>query len=116
MAAMPVIPERAALVEVLLAEMAATAATAATAGRLMEATRLVALGDRALTAARRPEAMAATEGVAAVVAGAGEGGGDTRTGARAAKAGHLGLGAAAATPRARHAGAGAGGGARGAPP
>src|SRR5262249_56824054 len=82
MAAMPVIPERAALVEVLLAEMAATAATAATAGRLMEATRLVALGDRALTAARRPEAMAATEGGAGMGGGGGKGGGAPPTAGR----------------------------------
>src|SRR5438105_3657365 len=41
--ALPVIPERAALVATLLADRAVTAVTAATVGRLMAATRLVAL-------------------------------------------------------------------------
>src|SRR5438552_14694947 len=43
MAAMPVIPERAALAATLLADLAALAATAATVGRLMAAARLVAM-------------------------------------------------------------------------
>src|SRR5438552_4053059 len=43
MAAMPVIPERAALAAALLAVRAATAVTAATVGRLMAASRLVAM-------------------------------------------------------------------------
>src|SRR5438105_4238983 len=43
MAALPVLPERAALVATLLADRAVTAVTAATVGRLMAATRLVAL-------------------------------------------------------------------------
>src|SRR5438552_3161748 len=41
--ALPVIPEPAALVATLLADRAVTAVTAATVGRLMAATRLVAL-------------------------------------------------------------------------
>src|SRR5438477_4131013 len=43
MAARPVIPERAALVATLLADRAAMAATAATVGRLMAASRFVAM-------------------------------------------------------------------------
>src|SRR5436853_6840826 len=43
MAAIPVLPERAALAATLLADLAALAVTAALAGRLMAATRLVAM-------------------------------------------------------------------------
>ena len=72
------IPERAALVATLLADLAALAATAATVGRLMAAARLVAMAvlefclvmaaRRALTAARRSEEMVASEDLAAMVA------------------------------------------------
>src|SRR5437899_9308115 len=43
LAALPVIPERAALAATLLADRAALAVTAATVGRLMAAARLVAM-------------------------------------------------------------------------
>src|SRR5438132_9798160 len=90
MAALPVIPERAALVATLLADLAALAATAATVGRLMAAARLVAMAVpefclvmaalRAVTAARRSEEMAAAEKLAAEVLAAtvGSGGADVR--------------------------------------
>src|SRR6266446_5116447 len=50
LAARPVIPERAALVAALLADLAALPVTAATVGRLMAAARLVAMAVRAITA------------------------------------------------------------------
>src|SRR5437016_2511296 len=53
--------ERAALGATLLADRAGTAVTAATVGRLMAAARLVAMARRAVTAARRPAEMAASE-------------------------------------------------------
>ena len=71
------VPERAALVATLLREMAALAATAATVGRLMAASRLVAMAvlefclvmaaRRAAMAARRSEDLAAPEEMAALV-------------------------------------------------
>src|SRR5437763_12155005 len=74
MAAMPVIPERAALVATLLADRPALAVTAALAGRLMAALRLVAMAVlEAGTAARRLGEMVASEGMAAMVAAAASG-------------------------------------------
>src|SRR5437660_85167 len=65
---MPVLPERAALVATVLADRAAVAVTAATAGPRMAAARLVAMETRAAgTAARRPEELAAAEGMARLV-------------------------------------------------
>jgi len=65
----PVIPERAALVATLLADLAALAVTAATVGRLMAAARLVAMAaTAAVTAARRSAEMVASEDLAAMVA------------------------------------------------
>src|SRR5438552_2305181 len=62
MAARPVIPERAALVATLLADLAAPAVTAATVGRLMAAARLVAMAVlEAVTAEMRSEEMVASE-------------------------------------------------------
>src|SRR5207253_341292 len=69
LAAMPVLPERAALVATLLADLAALAVTAATVGRLMAAARLVAMAaTAAVTAARRSAEMVASEDLAAMVA------------------------------------------------
>ena len=69
MAALPVIPERAALVATLLTDLAALAVTAAMVGRLMAAARLVATAVlEAVTAARRPAEMAASDYLAALVA------------------------------------------------
>src|SRR5439155_726728 len=72
------VPELAALAATLLADLAALAVTAATAGRLMAASRLVAMAalefwlvmaaTPAATAARRAEDMAGPEELAAVVA------------------------------------------------
>ena len=77
LAALPVIPERAALVATLLADRAALAVTAATVVTLMAAARLVAMAvlefclvmaaRRAVTAARRSEEMVASEDLAAMV-------------------------------------------------
>src|SRR5437660_1731390 len=71
LAAMRLLPERAALAATLLADLAALAVTAATVGRLMAAARLVAMAAtefclvmaarRAATAARRSEEMVASE-------------------------------------------------------
>ena len=62
------IPERAALAATRLADLAVTAATAATVGRLMEATRLVAMAVlEADLAARLLEDLVAPEDLAAVM-------------------------------------------------
>ena len=62
------LPELAALAATLLADLAALAATAATVGRLMEATRLVAMAVlEADLAARRLEDLVAPEELAALV-------------------------------------------------
>ena len=69
LAAMPVLPERAALVATLLADLAALAVTAATVGRLMAAARLVAMAVlEAVTAEMRSEEMVSSEEMAAMVA------------------------------------------------
>src|SRR5438132_562265 len=69
MAALPVLPERAALVATLLADRAALAVTAATVGQLMAAARLVAMAVlEAALAEMRPEEMVASEEMAALVA------------------------------------------------
>ena len=62
------LPERAALVAALLRDLAPLAATAATVGRLMEATRLVAMAVlEADLAARLLEDLVAPEDLAAVM-------------------------------------------------
>src|SRR5436853_447490 len=67
MAALPVLPERAALVATLLADRAALAVTAATVGQLMAAARLVAMAVlEAALAEMRPEEMVASEEMAAL--------------------------------------------------
>ena len=62
------LPERAALAAALLRDLAPLAVTAATEGRLMEATRLVAMAVlEADLAARRLEDLVAPEDLAAVM-------------------------------------------------
>src|SRR5438876_147515 len=63
---------------------AARAVTAATVGRLMAAARLVARAVRAVTAARRPEEMASSEDLAAMVATAASWSSTSRSAALAA--------------------------------
>src|SRR5438445_2402648 len=85
MASRELSPERAPPVATRLADRAALAVTAATVGRLMAAARLVAMAVRAaVTAARRPEEMASSEEMAALVATAAAWRGTPRSAAMAA--------------------------------